>query len=251
MLRVTLNSIHQLNGISIWLKSFRLYYFSLVEELVEVVQILLVLICIYDGVNQRPHNKLSIGMDGLKFTVHGDGRHATITHQCWPVESGHPMRWTGQPLTAHTGRNHCLHQTICFLRETKKSPECNSNTAFPCTVEGWSPWIPSSAKMSSLFLPSKLRLAYTVTFYKNGKNLFLSWLDHFIGNLEKPSLKFSAVEFLVTPDCYLSTWSKWECTSFCKHYSFPETGRHRGLGIPQYKWANTELFVVLLTGPQN
>lgn len=87
----------------------------------------------------KTHNKLSIWMDGLKFTVHRDGRHTAITHQCWLVESGHPMRWTGQPLTTHTGRNHCLHRTICFLRETKKSPECNSNTAFPCTVEGWPP----------------------------------------------------------------------------------------------------------------
>lgn len=41
-------------------KSFQLFYFSLVDELVEVVQILLIFICIHDGTDRKPHNKLSI-----------------------------------------------------------------------------------------------------------------------------------------------------------------------------------------------
>lgn len=46
--------------ISMAQKSCQLYYFSLVDKLVEVVQILLILICIHDGTDQKPHNKLYI-----------------------------------------------------------------------------------------------------------------------------------------------------------------------------------------------
>lgn len=39
--------------ISMAQKSFQLYYFSLVNELVEVVQILLIFICIHDGTDWK------------------------------------------------------------------------------------------------------------------------------------------------------------------------------------------------------
>lgn len=145
-------------------KSFQLFYFSLVDELVEVVQILLIFICIHDGTDRKPHNKLSIWMAGFIFLVYGDLRHTVIIHQCWPAEAGHPMGWTGQPLTTHTGRSHCLNWTICFLGETKNSPECNRNTVFPCRAEGWPPLDSLFTKMSSLFLPSKLKLVYHCDF---------------------------------------------------------------------------------------
>lgn len=148
------------------------------------------LIYIYDTINQRLHNKLSIWMDDLISVVYRDVRHINITHWCWPAEERHPMRWTGHHLRTESiwltlAEATACTRSSCFWGKQRKSH--NATGHWPPLQSRRIPVIGFPLQSTSLSLKKPLHLPPPIlllrkqkttfsqrTFIKKETNIFLS-----------------------------------------------------------------------------